>query len=209
MREHILNSWPQFTETKEQIFSSWRRLEQILNLWLSRICIFLRNEEKQLTLQWNINDKSKFPKFQKSIFILFLRITSANMVVGSILWEVWSPVSHSSSHYHPPDTYMCGIISKLFPFPSPPATNLLPSSPLTTREMSSHCCLSQGKDWPWRQVPLLNADYTKSFSSTHASRNPFFHLWWFYISAAAIQQHRTLRLQSNLLWGSINTSLSH
>lgn len=57
--------------------------------------------------------------------------------------------------------------------------------------------------------PLLNADYSKSFSSTHASRNPFFHLWWFYISVAAIQQHRTLRLQSNLLWGIINTSLSH
>ncbi len=113
------------------------------------------------------NDNSKFSKLQKSIFILFLRITSANIVVESILWEVWSQVSHSSSHYHPPDSRMCGIISKLFPFPSPPATNLLPSSPLTTREMSSHCRLSEGKDWPWRQVPLLNADYTKSFSSTH------------------------------------------
>ncbi len=113
------------------------------------------------------NDNSKFSKLQKSIFILFLRITSANIVVESILWEVWSLVSHSSSHYHPPDSCMCGIISKLFPFPSPPATNLLPSSPLTTRELSSHCRLSEGKDWPWRQVPLVNADYTKSFSSTH------------------------------------------
>lgn len=68
---------------------------------------------------------------------------------------LWSPVSRSSSHYRPPDSCMCGIISKLFPFPSPPATNLLPSSPLTTREMSSHCRLSEGKDWPWRQVPPL------------------------------------------------------
>lgn len=113
------------------------------------------------------NDNSKFPKLQNSIFILVLCITSANMVVESILWEVWTLVSHSSSHYHPPDSRMCGIISKLFPFPSPLATNLLPSSPLTTREMSSHCRLSEGKDWPWRQVPLLNEDYTKSFSSTH------------------------------------------
>lgn len=77
-----------------------------------------------------------------------------HIVVVWVLWEVCSPVSRSSSYYRPPDSCMCGIISKLFPFPSPPATNLLPSSLLTSREMSSHCRLSEGKRLTLTTSPL-------------------------------------------------------
>ncbi len=93
---------------------------------------------------WHFNKQMITPSFpsSKELFILFLRITSANIVVESILWEVWSLVPIPAHITTPPDSRMCGIISKLFPFPSPPATNLLPSSPLTTPEKCLHTAAS-------------------------------------------------------------------
>lgn len=126
--------------TRKQGLRECKHFIALYSCCMSTILSFLSKDWGK-TVQWNINE--------------LLHITSANIAMVCVLWEVWSPVSRSSSHYRPPDSCMCGVISKLFPFPSPPATNLLPSSLLTTREMSSHCRLSEGKDWPWRQVPPL------------------------------------------------------